>query len=172
MRVNTKGDNMERCNICVRNNEDNPKEAVTRIDNGYLAVCQECYTKYSSYLFKGDFNMIEVNQALRENKNYFKNLITLIKMMKVVAEREGLIIEDEIMSLRKTENIMSIDTLNKTRNCLTKIEHNKFIERNISDLIILYSIGEEELIDNIPESILTLARRYTKECPYLNVEAW
>lgn len=116
--------------------------------------------------------MLDVKQADIENKKYFKNLITLIKMMKVVAEREGLIVEDEIMDLRKQENIMSVDVLNKTRNCLTKVEHNKFIERNIADIIILYCISNEELTSNIPSNILSLALRYIKECYYLDVEAW
>jgi hypothetical protein len=157
---------MERCNICY------DREAQTKIDNGDLAVCKKCYDNYSSYLFKGDFSMIEVNQADKENMKYFKNLITLIKMMKLVSEREGIIIEDEIMDLRKQENIMSVDVLKKTRNCLTKVEHNKFIERNISDLIILYGIGEDELPNNIPERIIYLARRYIKECSYLDVVVW
>lgn len=156
---------MERCNIC------RGKEAETKTDND-LAICKECYDKYSSYLFKGDFNMLDVKQADIENKKYFKNLITLIKMMKVVAEREGLIVEDEIMELRKKENILSIDMLNKSRNCLTKVEHNKIIERNIADIIILYCISNEELTSNIPSNILSLALRYIKECYYLDVEAW
>lgn len=160
---------MERCNICRE------VEAGTKVDND-LAVCKKCYDKYSSYLFKGDFNRIEVAQADRENKKYFDTLITFIKMLKVACDRRiDVVIDDEIMDLRRRENIHSVNLFSKTRNCLTKLEHLELIENNIVMLYDEYFVTPDlahKEINNIPERILSLARNYTNQCSYLNADNW